>query len=209
MINEEQAKKYCSQNVSLIENYELAIADKTQTWDIHHRAEILPCGIYTPEQLKKHGLYYNVPVSQLIFLTHGEHMRIHKLGKKLSDEHRANLRAAMNRPETRAKISAAVSGENNPMFGKIGKNSPMFGKHHSEETRQKISAKMHAAMNKPETRAKISAASKGKRLSEECREKMRAAKKGAHWFNNGVECRFCRECPSGWQRGRLINKQSQ
>ena len=76
----------------------------------------------------------------------------------------------------------------------------MFGKKHSEETRTKISAAVSGA-NNPLF---------GKHLSEETRAKMRAAKKGAHWFNNGIENRFCRECPGdGWQRGRLINKWSQ
>jgi len=95
------------------------------------------------------------------------------------------------------------------------------GKKHSEETRAKISKSHIGKKHSEETCAKISVATSGennpmfgKKQSEKWREKMRAAvsaaHKGAHWFNNGVECRCCRECPGdGWQRGRLRNKQSQ
>lgn len=143
MIKEHNAEKYCCEDISLIENYSAAVADKTQTWDCHHRAEILPCGRYTKAQLDRHGLYWNVPAAQLIFLTHSEHMRMHNEGKKLSDEYRANLRAAMNRPETRAKMSAAKKG-----------------KHHSAETRAKLSTALKGRHFSPETRAKMSEAAK-------------------------------------------------
>ena len=39
MINEKKAKLYCSEDISLIENYQAAIADKEKMWDIHHRRE--------------------------------------------------------------------------------------------------------------------------------------------------------------------------
>ena len=39
MINEYCAKKFCCEDISLIENYHIAIADKEKTWDIHHRRE--------------------------------------------------------------------------------------------------------------------------------------------------------------------------
>ena len=67
MINEYSVKKYCSEDLSLIENYELTIADTTQTWDCHHRGEILPCGRFSLNDLKKFGLYYKRPASELIF----------------------------------------------------------------------------------------------------------------------------------------------
>ena len=37
MINEYCAKSYCCEDLSLIENYALAVADTTQAWDCHHR----------------------------------------------------------------------------------------------------------------------------------------------------------------------------
>ena len=37
MICEHYARKFCCEDISLIENYALAVADTTQTWDCHHR----------------------------------------------------------------------------------------------------------------------------------------------------------------------------
>ena len=39
MINKRNAKLYCSEDISLIENYQEAISDQTKMWDIHHRQE--------------------------------------------------------------------------------------------------------------------------------------------------------------------------
>ena len=77
MINEHCVKDYCSEDISLIENYDLAIADTTKTWCCHHRAEILPCGVFKPEDLKKFGLYFNRPASELIFMTKADHNVLH------------------------------------------------------------------------------------------------------------------------------------
>ena len=80
MINEYYAKKFCSEDISLIENYNLAIADTTQTWHCHHRGEVLPCVRFSRTDLKKFGLYYKRPASELIFLTQTEHNRLHFKG---------------------------------------------------------------------------------------------------------------------------------
>lgn len=101
MINEGYAKKYCCEDISKIENYELAINDKTQTLDCHHKAEILPCGRFTTNDLMKFNLYWNRPANELIFLTHKEHLRLHKkglkpnLGKKWSEEHKRKISESM------------------------------------------------------------------------------------------------------------------
>ena len=76
----ESYKKYCCEDPSLIENYDRAIADTTQTWEIHHRGEVLPCGRFSPNDLKKFGLYFNRPAAELIFLTPSAHQRLHKKG---------------------------------------------------------------------------------------------------------------------------------
>lgn len=88
MINEYCVKAYCSEDLSLIENYALAVADTTQIWDCHHRGEILPCGRFSPNDLNKFGLYYNRPASELIFLTHSEHSRLHTKGVPKSEAHK-------------------------------------------------------------------------------------------------------------------------
>ena len=108
MIDKKRAIKYCKNDISLIENYDKAIADETQVWHCHHRRET----IYSRSGLIEIGEYYNRPACELIFLTKSEHMRLHNLGKNVSED-------------TRKKISETKKGENNPMFGK----------HLSEETR--------------------------------------------------------------------------
>ena len=112
MIDKKRAIKYCKNDISMIENYDKAIADETQVWHCHHRRET----IYSRSGLIEIGEYYNRPACELIFLTSLEHKRLHNLGKHLSEE-------------TRQKLSEAQKGENNPLFGK----------HHSAETRQKMS----------------------------------------------------------------------
>jgi hypothetical protein len=101
-----------------------------------------------------------------------EKIRVSMTGKTRSMEHRANL-------------SVAMSGEKHPLFGK----------HHSVETREKMSAankgrifsveaceKMSAARKgikfSPEHCAKLSFAQTGRKRSAETREKMSAAHRG-------------------------------
>lgn len=88
MICEETIKKYCCEDLSLIENYQLAVNDNTQTWHCHHRGEILPCGRFSIDDLKKFGLYYNRPASELIFLTPSAHRQLHKKGVPKSEDHK-------------------------------------------------------------------------------------------------------------------------
>jgi group I intron endonuclease len=46
-------------------------------------------------------------------------------------------------PEHRAKLSAAVSGDKHPRYGKTGEQHPFYGKQHNEKTRQQM-AESHA-----------------------------------------------------------------
>ena len=88
MIKIENVKTYCCEDPSLIENYDKAIADTKQTWDCHHRGEVLPCGRFSIDDLKKFGLYYKRPASELIFLTPTAHRRLHFKGIPRSEEHK-------------------------------------------------------------------------------------------------------------------------
>ena len=74
---------------------------------------------------------------------------------------------AIHTPETKAKLSAAMKGE----------NSPNYGKTLSPEIKAKLSAAHKGKTLSPETKAKISAAQKGKTLSPETRAKMSVARK--------------------------------
>ena len=78
-----------------------------------------------------------------------------------------------------------------------GENNPNYGKHHSEETRKKISEG-----NKGK-QAGEKHPNYGKHHSEETRKKMGAALKGMRWFNNGKTNIRVKECPEGFVPGRL------
>lgn len=80
MINEFNLRKYCCEDISLIENYNEAVNDTTQIWDCHHRKEIELNK--NRQELIDMGLYYNRPASELIFLTHSEHTSLHTKGHK-------------------------------------------------------------------------------------------------------------------------------
>lgn len=86
MICEKTAKRFCNEDISLIENYDKAINDKTQTWHCHHRLEI-SCG-YSAIDLIKKDMYLYRPAEELIFLTPKEHCALHKnrFGHKHSEE---------------------------------------------------------------------------------------------------------------------------
>lgn len=79
MINTKQLKKFCSEDFSLIENYAAAVADKTQTWECHHRLEDKDI---SRDELKTLGLYFKRPASELILLTKEEHLSLHHKGNK-------------------------------------------------------------------------------------------------------------------------------
>lgn len=80
MINEIHTKKYCSEDISLIENYQEAIADKERKWEIHHRRECDDEGrtLFTGKQLIDMNLYYKRPASELIFVTKSMHKKMHR-----------------------------------------------------------------------------------------------------------------------------------
>lgn len=71
---------YC-RNPELIENYDKAIADTTQTWEVHHMLECC----FTQKFLKEMGLYYDVEPEALVFLTPSEHSKIDSCCKRRSE----------------------------------------------------------------------------------------------------------------------------
>lgn len=137
MICKRNAKKFCGEDISKIENYELAINDNSQIWDLHHRRETEENK--SREQLKKDGLYYNRPSCELIFLTHSEHQRLHMKGKTLSEEHKR-------------KLSEAMKG-----------NKHSLGRHFtlSEETKMRISEAKRGSIFSEEHKRKLSEARMG------------------------------------------------
>lgn len=126
MINEYQAKRFCSEPIENIENYENAIADTTQTWHLHHRKEI-DLG-YSKQELQDMNMYFSVPASDLIFLTPFEHRSIHS----------SNLRE-----ETREKKRVSMQGKNK-----------FFGRKRSNESKNKQATTMKKLWEDPTFREK-------------------------------------------------------
>lgn len=77
-------------------------------------------------------MYYHRPANELIFLTRGEHTKLHNTGKHISEETRRKIskfhKGKSLNEEHRRKISEAMKG-----------NTIWKGKHHTEETRKKMS----------------------------------------------------------------------
>lgn len=96
MICIKNAKRYCKEDISLIENYDKAINDKEHNWECHHRDEVklLPSGIIvkrTKQELIENCRYYKCPANELIFLNSTEHQRLHKTGRVVSEETKIKL----------------------------------------------------------------------------------------------------------------------
>lgn len=97
--------KYCyCRCPELIENYNLAIADKTQTWEVHHRLE----SCFTQKFLIEMNLYYDVEPEALIFLTRDEHNKIDSHCKRVGEAQKGKL---INRKDLSKKVLCVETGE--------------------------------------------------------------------------------------------------
>lgn len=175
MINERNAKMFCIDNISLIENYEDAVNDPSETWVCHHRMEthrrngkprVTPL---STDDLVDWRIYCNRPASELIFLNHSEHRALH------------NKHATI---ETRKKWSDNAK-RRHPVAWNKGKKMP-------EEQRIRLSEAKKGKRASEETRIKMSLAHKGNKSS-----------KGMHWYNNGIVQCTAYECPEGFVAGKL------
>jgi hypothetical protein len=91
-----------------------------------------------------------------------------------------------------------------------------LGKHHSEESKKRISEFRKGKIHSEETKRKMSESHKGntynlgKKRSKEIRSKLSAIRSkvnhNKHWFNNGIKNVFVKECPEGFIKGRLKRK---
>ena len=109
--NTRYLEKYCT-DYKNIENYAEALSSPLK-YDLHHRREISEHK--SKSDLIEENLYYNRPAEELIFLEHGEHIRLHNAGKQYALGHLVSK-------DTRQKIS-----ENNCRYWR-GKPSPNRGK---------------------------------------------------------------------------------
>lgn len=168
MIDKRRVKTYCNGDISLIENYDLAVNDKTQTWACHHRNEIMDDGtLHSVKWLKDNDLYFHRPASELIFMTPSEHSILHATGENhpMYGKHHSD--------ETKIKMS----------FANKGKKGTFCGKHHSDESKRKMSE-----ANKGEN-----APWYGKHFSDEHKHKISEQSKSRKWMNNGSVVVFVKQ----------------
>lgn len=114
MICEKNVKRFCSGDITKIENYNIAKTSK-DSWHIHHRLEIHEDYQNTRDQLKMMNLYYDRPPEELIFLNSKDHLILHRTGTKQSVTTRSkrsiSLQGHSVSSETRVKIGVGNRGK--------------------------------------------------------------------------------------------------
>lgn len=164
---------YC-RTPELIENYDLAISDKTQMWVCHHRleshfsnGELRPNGCFlSKKELIALEMYYDRPASELIFMPKTEHRKLHSDGKN-------NPFYGKTMSETNKKKLIEIS------HSRKGVKRPDF-----HPNQNSINA-LKNAIHTPEMYKKNG-------------ERMKTYK----WFTNGTINKRCKECPPGFVPGR-------
>jgi len=140
----------------------------------------MPKGIYKRTEKNKGQIPWNKG------LTKETDERVKKYGEKVSKGRlkRKQKLGYLNSPEARRRQGKAISGINNPNYGKFGEKNHNYGKHHSEETKEKMS----------ESRKGIYVGEKapmyGKKFSEEHKRKIGEAQLGKlnhNWNPNRLE----------------------
>lgn len=212
MISVKNANMYCCEDISKIENYDKAIADKSQFWICHHRLELMATGgvcDVAKQDLIDWGIYYGRPADELIFVTRAEHVKLHRIGWKHSEESKRRtsetLKGHLVSKEARRKISESCRGR------------ILWPNGRPEETIRKITEANRGKRRSEEQRRKMSEAAKGKPKpwlrdkprAEEWKRKLSEYWKGTHYFNNGVKQVRARECPEGFVPGRLRSKNAE
>lgn len=117
MIYEQKVRRYCSEPIENIENYDKAVSS-IDCWDCHHRLEITDNGRVSVRELKERNLYYHRPASELIFIPHGEHTVLHCRGIKrpeyVVEKQRKSLTGHKLSDETKRRMSIAQKGKKMP-----------------------------------------------------------------------------------------------
>ena len=153
MINEVTVKKCCCEDLSHIENYDKAVADKEQIWHCHHRREFGDNGeVVSMSELKMRGLYFDRPASELIFMTEHDHRSLHgrNMSKETLDLIATQSRNRKHTEETKRRISET----------KRKHYHPFRGKHLPESMRRKMSNSLKGRVFSEEHRMKLSEAAK-------------------------------------------------
>ena len=191
--------RYCSEDISLIENYKDAISDKTNVWNIHHKLELedeYGNARNTPLSMKDliyRSLYYHRPARELIFVTRKEHLRLHRRFIQNEKWHQSFKRTASSEEykqkqhDMQSKLIYWNNGEVNERSEICPGEGWVRGRlSYGEEYKKQRSIKQKEVGSRKE-------------FKENHSRKM----KGRHWFNNGEKELNAKECPEGFVPGRL------
>lgn len=132
MVNQDKAKYYCCEDISLIENYDEAIKS-SEKWECHHKLGLNK----SKQELIDMDLYYERPASELIFIKQSEHRALHNSILKSGNIHWNKGKIGIYSEET--KKSMGVKKGNVP-WNK--------DKHLGEEIKTKIS-ESHKGLTSP------------------------------------------------------------
>lgn len=81
MISIENSKKFCCEDISLVENYKEAVKSSEQ-YDLHHKLGLW----FNKQWLKDNGFYYEQRAEMLIFMKETEHVALHNACRKWTKE---------------------------------------------------------------------------------------------------------------------------
>lgn len=200
------SKRFCCEPMSLIENYDKAVNDNTQIWEIHHRFET-DLNMSKTELIEK-NLYFDRPASELILLTKSEHTTLHNLCYLWTQKSKEKLSNSLKGRSCWNKGKTGVySKETLQKMSDAAKKRTL-----SEETRNKLRNAFKGKKHTEETKKKIAASHIGKTHSEETKRKIAEIHKGKHYINNGVVAKQVtdEEMPKylaeGWERGNLCHR---
>lgn len=137
MISKNFPRQFCSEPIENIENYQDAVNDSEHMWECHHRLEIQGQFRNSVKLLKRCGMYYHRPASELVFLRHDVHRSLHHKGK-------VGVRIPSSRKgkhlseDTRRKLSESLTGRTLSSETRRKMSERHKGRRFTEEHRRKI-----------------------------------------------------------------------
>ena len=196
MICYETIVDYCCEDVSLIENYDIAV-NSPDKYDCHHRFEIQNGKEISVRELKERGLYYKRPANELIFITHNEHTAMHGKFRCVNKGSPANKgKHYFNNGKVEIFANECPEGFKPGRLPRSKKWSDNISKSRLD----------NPTPITEELRTKLSISHLGHKNSEQCKEKLRISNTGRRFYNNGKINVFVKECPEGFVPGKLIHK---
>ena len=176
-----------------VENFEEAVHDMNNTWVLHHRFET-KCPLYKPTM--EELIEWN-----LYYDRPPEEFIYMKKSEHAKLHNRIGNKVGFKHGHTPWDCGKHHSEETKEKISKAN-----TGKKHSEETKIKMSESQKGHFVSDETRKLISESNKGKKhnITDEGKKRMcYGNSKNTHWYNNGIINKRCFECPEGFKEGRI------